>query len=211
MKALLTVVTFLLWAGVSMSQTPTGMRVSSGDRVPYNSGNSTKELIGGEHAPLIFSDTDTLLSADTSTTHWMHIGWNTNAKSWSNKIVQAFNPEVFTFVIGLRDESDDNDATDDSVGVSDIRFETSLDTTGDPIWNADSTNLFVADGNYTHAQYGIWMFEDIVGVDSGAAIVQREQAYPLRVLSGAWIRFIFTARDDMVDTTFVDWSLICEH
>jgi len=167
--------------------------------------NYPARLLLGEHSQIIYSSLDTVASnTDSVVTSWMQIGWASTGVTDSNRVYTQYNPETFTLLLNINVT-----ATDDSAGLGSARFETAVDTTDDPIWNADSTNLFVADGNYTHAQYGIWMFEDITA-DSGSAEEERTYAYPLRVLHGGWIRIIFFGGVDG-DSAIYDWSLICEH
>lgn len=70
-------------------------------------------------------------------------------------------------------------------------------------WNADSSNYFIKDGNFTHSQYGTWRFEDFN--DSA-----RVWSFPLRVLQGGFMRVIF-ASPQTLDTTTINWSLKCEN
>jgi len=63
--------------------------------------------------------------------------------------------------------------------------------------NADSSNIFIESGNYSHAQYGNWRYE----VESRTAITV---VYRLRVFAGAYIRLYF-ADDTVADVTTVTW------
>ena len=115
-----------------------------------------------------------------------------------------FNPEFFVLQCDYNRYN-----VGDTVGVESIRFETAIDTTGKQAWNADSTNLFVADGNYNHPFYGMWMFEEVIG-ETAAVVDTLSYRYPLRILAGAWVRLVFTAPSDVDDTLIVNWSLISE-
>lgn len=208
---------------------------ASTDKLPGVS-MSYKEAIRGEHLPIIFTGTDTIPGAGaSSTTDWMPIGWSpsigSNQGNINNQILSTYNPEVFTLVMTLRPTGDSSGTfsiTNDSVGVAAIRFETAFDTAQtdiyDPratkvtanstvgiVWNADSTNLFVADGNYDLDFYGTWLFEDVPKDSVSTAGSQRSRAYPLRILHGAYVRFVYTAVGDSPDTVAVDWTFITEH
>ena len=65
--------------------------------------------------------------------------------------------------------------------------------------NADSSNVFIDDGTYSHDQYGTWRYEDYGRTDI-------KHIFRLRVFSGAYIRFYF-ACDNVADTSTVTWEL----
>ena len=99
--------------------------------------NSSQEYAGGKCTPLVFSGTDTCAASNgTSTTRWLHLGWNEFATGSadgirSNVNVQRFNPEVFTLIVEL--DTSAGDAANDSVGLGQALFETTFDTTGNDL------------------------------------------------------------------------------
>jgi len=202
---------YVLIAMLLLATVVLGMPIGKdNDETQAGSKNSTMQsYLGGEHSPLKFSGIDTVLRTSSSTTNWLQIGWVDMLadNDENNVIAQRYNPEVFTLIIEL----DTLWAAGDSVGLGAIRFEMALDTTDNAIWNADSSNLFVADGNYTHAQYGTWRFEDLTSEVFTSNYPP--YSYPLRVLHGGFIRFVFTG---YTKTTFdqdvrINWTLICEN
>lgn len=182
----------------------------------YKSVNASV-LLGGEHTPLIYSGTVYLprASAAEQTTSWLQIGYstdalkNTDALMKSSRQVFEVNPEKFTLSIRLA--SYPVHADHDSVSLMACRFELADSTSAViPFWNGDSTNLFMANGNYNHSFYGYWMFEE-PGLNSAAILGTREWIYPLRVLRGGYIRFVFTGSAGIDDSTAVSWTLWCEN
>lgn len=93
--------------------------------------------------------------------------------------------------------------TSDSVGDgtgSDVAAVTYFNT--GVIEMADSSNIFIADGNYSHAQYGNWRYED-----SGRTDIS--QAYAIRVFAAAYMRLYLAST--VADTTTVTGKLRTEH
>ena len=170
-------------------------------------------LVGGEHTPLIYEGTVALAAGHgaSGTSYWMQIGW-TPYSITANPAYEA-NPENFTLLLKLTTVASDTD----TVGLGLARFETAFDTSdANPIrsiWNADSTNLFIADGNYNHSLYGQWMFEDYAKArQSVSGIGTRWCSFPLRVFNGAYIRFVFTKPSGgVVQANTVNFILVCEN
>jgi len=204
-----TILVMVLVASIAFAEKPIGM--STNDRVAPTAEYSTKEAIGGEHMPLIYSGTATLNGASsTATTIWMHTGWTNpagvSANARSGIIAANFDPTTFTLLIEL-----DVALSGDSVGLGTARFETAIDTTAPKVWNADESNKFLQDGNADSSYYGQWLFEEIAYDADSTASDTLTYAYPLRVLHPGWIRLVFGAGTDPLDTVTVNWSLICKN
>ena len=203
--------TIVLLFGLFMLLTAqTGMQDSV---QPKTKSSSVQEYKGGEHAPLIFTSTDTLPKGGTIThTHWMQYGWSPTGSDGSNEIVQQFNPEIFTFII-TKMLSIPAHADNDSVGIGYAYYETSYDTTADAIWNGDTSNVFIDSDYFTHPLYGQykWLPFKRVATDT------TDFAYKIAVWNGAFIRFWFKGWNNtdngsvLDDTTAFDWKLICEN
>jgi hypothetical protein len=162
-----------------------------------------KEGIGGEHAPLVWTGSDTISSSanfGAYTTSWMQIGSDYMETNLNNRVESIFNPENFTVSI-LKKHAFATAA--DSCYLSSARFEIA-DSSGAviPFWNSDSSNLFIGTGNYTRSDYGSWTFLP-------DTITTRRYVYPLRVFQGAYIRFVFESSAE--DCTIVNWTLKCEN
>lgn len=213
MKALLIV---LLCAGISFGQTSGIIGQSSTDRAPDVGSVGTQEALAGQLAPVIFTQTVYLpkASAVTQSTYWKQIGWTPSHTSaianTSNKAIVRYNPDFLTATIALAPY---NAGLGYAAGDSGIlvagRFEVTYDTTAAPEWNADSSNLFIANGNYNRADYGVWTFEDIP-VTLGTDLDDKKWSYPLRIIKGAFVRFIFTGAATMDDSTAVTVTLTAE-
>ncbi|NQU05886.1 MAG: hypothetical protein HQ568_07320 [Calditrichaeota bacterium] len=159
---------------------------------------SSGRLIAGEHYPLIYTG-DGLIKGSTNTlsTAWMQVGFAADADEDANRNVGIFNPEVFTVGVKLSCYG-----SGDSAGISAAHFECAYDIDLQPFWNADSSNNFIELDCYSHEQYGVWRFE---AIDDTA----RQWLFPIRMLIGGYIRLVFET--DVVDTSQVNWCLICEH
>jgi hypothetical protein len=68
---------------------------------------------------------------------------------------------------------------------------------------ADSSNIFIASGNYSHTQYGNWRYEVQRRVDQ---TVQ----YAIRAFGAAYCRFYFNS-SSIADTSTVTWDFRAEH
>lgn len=180
-----------------------------------------KEGIGGEHAPLVWTGTEYLAKNDATeqVTDWIKIGSSFYDTNLENRVTTIFNPQFFTLEINLAVHGGAAAGADgliygagDSSTLAAARFEIADSSAAViPFWNADSSNLFIADGNYTHSQYGTWRFEDIPKTLATTAD-DKGWLYPIRVLRGSYIRFVFTGRaDGGDDTTLVKWKLVGEN
>jgi len=175
---------------------------------PYRQGN-TGYLLGGEHTCIIYSDSGYCCSAvgahNPYTTDWMQISVdNTLADSGvgkGNQLIQDANPQYFTLSV-LKALY----GAGDSALITSARFELADSSSAKwPMWNSDSSNLFIASGNYSRPDYGIWTAEP----STTAALVTRWTKYPLRVFDGMYIRFTFTTTTS--DTCTIKWRFKCEH
>jgi hypothetical protein len=97
--------------------------------------------------------------------------------------------------------------TSDSVGDgvhgvgSDVQVVTYTNT--GVIELADSSNIFIDAGVYSHAQYGTWRF-----LPNITASIGRE--YSVRAFGSAYCRLLFGCSDE-ADTTTVKWEFRTEH
>ena len=177
------------------------------DRLPGVDGKSP--YISGEHLPVIASGSVIMPpNGGDIATIWHQTGWSFQADSTkvgqqSNRNISYYNPQVFTLLVDLQ-------AVNDSIGLLQAWFMTAIDTNDSPIWNPDTTNLFVYDGAYNNSNYGSWVFEDIPRTIGTTDTIIR--AYPIRVFHGGWIRFYFdNILTAMGDSVQVDYWLIGEH
>ena len=183
-------------------------------RTEYSGRNSlsTQAVLGSEHAPLIYSGSGTYsgTALGAYTTDWMQIGFSPAVTDTGNKRIVEHNGEYFTLYINLtRSYSGTYRGSNDSLSLKTARFEiadSSNATVG--FWNPDSSNLFIADGNYNRTDYGIWTFEDFLQDTSTTST--RRYVYPLKVFAGSHIRFVFgtTGVDDTIGVT---WKLKLEN
>ena len=155
-------------------------------------------LIAGEHFPVIY-DADGKIqgAADSYTTSWYQVGYSPSADLADNHNIGIYNPEVFTVGVKLSCYG-----AGDSARVSQAHIECALDTTSQPFWNGDSSNMFIDNGCYSHDQYGSWRFEAL-------SDTSRRWLYPIRVVVGGYLRLVFES--DIEDTCNVEWVMICEH
>ncbi len=159
---------------------------------------SAGDFLAGEHYPIIYTGQDEIRgSAHPCTTAWRQVGFSASAGAEANRNIGLFNPEVFT--VGLKLGCS---GAGDSARISAARFESAYDTTTKAFWNGDSSNIFIEDGCYHHADYGVWKFETLDDTS-------RWWLYPIRAVVGGYVRLILES--DIADTCTVDWSLICEH
>ena len=203
MRNLLLILLVLVSFTAAQGQDVTGQ--TTGDYVPSI---PKQEYVGGEHTPLFFTsafgNTDTLDGNSGSlTTRWMQIGMvnaDNIANRPSNKDVQKLNPEVFGLSVILT-------STGDSVCIATARFEYAWDTTATPVWNADSTNVFIESGAYSHSMYGQGKYERIIGPTPSIGY-----DFILRIQRGGYIRFVFTTGTTLgtdaihPDDTTIDWT-----
>ena len=168
--------------------------------------SSEQEYIGGEHSPLIFTQTLTLPTGTGAWTRWFQTGWSPNGAASSNANIQMFNPELFT--VTLKDFAIVSaTAGNDSVGVGYGRIECAYDTTDDDVWNADSSNIFIDNAAYSHALYGTWKFLPFKRVATNTT----DFAYPVRIFRGGFARVYLEGRNDMVDSCNVVVELTGEN
>lgn len=195
----------------------TGQR--SADRIPGVAGSDAGVATVAEHYPLFYTGTDTVFARrGPVATRWMQFGWWLNANIQSNGLVGKFGPQIFDLVVDL-----DRYGDGDSVGLSKARFEVAYDTAGTTgqywgsvgeIQNGDSSNICLKYGNYSELQYGDWRFEPIRPVGDSCWTDTTAFIYALRVLGGAYIRFIWendttitAANGGVVDTVLANWFL----
>lgn len=214
MKALL--VSLLLSSGV-FAQTSGIIGQASTDRVPNTGAVSIQDATAGQLGPVIFTQTVYLVKDDATeqSTYWKQIGWSpshtTAAANNSNKAIMPYNPDKLTATIALAPyNAGAGYGPGDSALLAAARFEITYDTTSAVEWNADSSNLFIADGNYNRADYGVWTYENIPKT-LGTDVDDKKWNCALKVLKGAFIRFVFTgAADDGDDSTAVTLTLSAE-
>lgn len=201
MKTLLIV---LLCAGVSFGQTSGIIGQSSTDRAPDVGSVSIQDAETGQLAPLIYTGSITCAGNVQDTTAWLHIGWSpshtTNAANASNRAIMRYNPHEFTLSVVISSNGD-------SVDLAEAWFEYAYDTTATAAWNADSSNIFVNDGNINRADYGVWTFENIVGLET--TYDDNAWVYPLRILRGGFIRLYFRNDVSGNNVTYA-WTLTAE-
>jgi len=210
-KLLNSILILLVFVSAGLCQDVTGQATT--DIVVNTKNSSVQEGLIGEHSPLVFNGTLTLNGTSASdTTVWMQIGWSINGSDKSNKFAQRYNPEAFTFIIDLDTlATSAGDVNNDSVGLGVAYFETAYDTTSDPIWNPDSSNFFVLDGNASRTWADVYVFEDLA-MDADSSVTDtKDWAYPLRVLNGSFIRFILVNRSDTVDSLTVPYTFWTEN
>ena len=169
-------------------------------------------LIGGEHAPAIWTGSDTLVAGGTlNPTRWMQIGYSPYATDPYNRTIGQLNPEYFTFIISTMTPYPTH-ADNDSVGVGLAWFETAYDTTADRIWNGDSTNFFIDDGTY-NPEDDQWRGNPFKRV----ATDTMDYAYPMKVLTGGYLRIWLKGWNNtdngsiLADDCIVEWKLVGEN
>lgn len=154
-------------------------------------------LLSGEHTPVIYSGSGEVSSSAACSTQWLQIGYSPETSNIENSAIGRFDPRRFT--IGVRLSLT---AGADSALITSARFELAYDTTSSVYWISDSSNVFISTNSYSRQDYGIWTFYPQSGTSQG-------KLYPLRVLQGGFIRFIFeTTTSDAVE---IDWILTGEH
>jgi len=206
MKQLITIMVVLLftlnaWAVITPEFYPTYYLEDAG------------RALGGEHTTLKWSGVEYLPKNVVSeqTTDWIQYGYSPNATMAAGNVEFHANPEVFTLTVWL-DSYPTNDPGDSTI-LSTIRFEYADSLTAVvPFWNADSSNLVVADGYYSHSQYGTWRYEDIPKT-LGTTVDDKRWVYTLRVTRpGGCIRLVFGCTvDTMDDSTRVRYELSGEN
>lgn len=174
------------------------------DRQPAVNAISLQEAEAGQLAPLIYTGTITCAGNVQDTTRWLHIGWTpshtTQGAVNSNAAILRFNPDKFTLSVVISSDGD-------SIDLAEAWFTYTYDTTALEGWNGDSSNVFVNDGNSNRADYGIWTFENLVGLET--TFDDFAFVYPLRVLRGAFIRIYF--RNDVSgNNVSYAWTLTVE-
>ncbi len=154
-------------------------------------------LLSGEHTPVIYTGSGEASSSAGYTTQWLQIGYSPSATTKNNNNIGRFNPEQFTLGMTLTLGSGA-----DSSMVSTARFELAYDTTVAAFWVGDSSNTFIGPTSSSRLDYGVWTFNKVLDTAHG-------RLYPLRVLQGGYIRFVFetTTSDEVV----IDWTLTGEH
>ncbi len=170
---------------------------------------SAGRALGGEHATLIWEGTVYLpktSSADVYT-DWIQYGWSPDDTLEDGSMAFHANPEVFALDI-LLDSYPTNNSLQDSAILVSARFEYADSSSATiPYWNADSTNLFIADGNYNHAKYGDWMYEDIPKT-AGGTVDDKGWTFNLRVTRpGGCLRLVFAGVNTMDDSTRIRYRL----
>ncbi len=146
--------------------------------------------------PKIMTGVDTVKGTSGGyTTSWLQVGYSPNASDGDNHNIRQYNPESFTLALLL------TSVQGDTAQLSDAYFEQIYDTTATEFWNADSSNVFIDSGTFTHYQYGNWRFEPLEDTN-------RYYLYPLRLFVGGYVRMVFATTVD--DTFEVEWKLICE-
>jgi len=155
-------------------------------------------ILAGEHTPVIYTGAGQIsASKGALTTSWLQIGYSPSAYDAANSVIGRYNPEKFTLALKLACFN-----VGDSAQVSQARFEQAYDTSLAAHWNADSSNIFIKSGNFNLGDYGVWRFEIL-------SDTTRRWLYPLKVLQGGYIRFIFEST--AADTTSLVWTLTGEH
>ncbi len=166
-------------------------------QIPVLPLGSIDQMSAAERAPLVFSGECDISGTAYSSTKWIQIGYSSEATESANRNISLFNPEFFSLVLKLS-----TTGSGDSSKISSGWFESAIDTTESPQWNADSSNFFISANATDHTQYGYWRFESLQS--TGNAYI-----YPLRALIGGFIRFNF--QSDIADTSHLEWKLVCEH
>jgi len=156
------------------------------------------QMLSGEHTPVLYSGSGTIKGSGNSlTTSWLQIGYSPNASEAANANIGRYNPEKFALALKIACYN-----VGDSARVTTARFEQAYDTTLTAFWNADSSNRFIKSGNFNLGDYGVWRFEVL-------SDTSRRWLYPLRVLQGGYIRFLFETTT--ADTASLVWTLTGEH
>jgi len=201
MKRLLIVLVLLLAVSISWSATPTFYS-------NYWKVVNAARLLAGGNTPITWSGTVYLpkCSVAEQNTEWILYGYNSDATMTDGSPEFYMNPDVFTLTLWL-DSYPTNVAGDSAILVA-ARFEYADSTNAViPFWNADSSNLFLQNGNFTHPQYGDWRYEDIPRT-LGTTVDDKRWVYKLGVTRpGGCIRIVFTGAVTMDDTTRVRWEL----
>jgi len=155
-------------------------------------------LLSGEHTPVIWSGAGVINGAGNNyTTTWQQIGSSPFSSAVLNNNIAVYDPEKFTLTLKLSCYG-----AGDSARISQAIFSMAFDTTAAAAWTADSTNVFIKSGNYNHPLYGQGLYEVL-------ADTARRWDYPLRVVRGGFIRFIFSTTTS--DSVNVSWTLWGEH
>ncbi len=174
--------------------------------------NNSGRYLGGEHTPLIWTGTVYLPKASVveQTTAWIQYGYSPDATMAGGNVEFYANPEIFTLTLWL-DSYPTNAAGDSAILVA-ARFEYADSINAViPFWDADSINLFLQDGRFTHPLYNAWVYEDIPRT-LGTTVDNKRWVYMLRVTRpGGCMRLVFTGAVSMDDSTRVRWELRGEH
>jgi|GEM_PF-1181609 len=164
-------------------------------QLPNRSGG---DYLTGKHFPLIYTGEGLIKgSSNHFNTPWCQVGFSPSAVDSDNRNVGLFNQEVFTVSLKLGCYG-----SGDSAHVSTAFFKCAYDTTMQPLWNADTSNVFIGDGNFSHDQYGFWRFESLEDTS-------KVWFYSIKVLTGRYVCLVLEC--DHADTCQIDWKLICEH
>ncbi len=174
---------------------------SSSDRLPGIAGYSAADALNGQLGPVLYTGIDSVGSSGAShTTRWLQIGWVMRpVNQRSNQAITRFNPDQFTVTVQLDTITG---GAGDSLNLATARFECVWDTSANGAWNPDSSNCFIAKGNYNRNDYGSWTFEHLL--NARATLRVRPFSYPIRVLRGGFIRFVWAGNND---STKVTWTL----
>lgn len=136
------------------------------------------------------------ISADT--TEWFQISPLPKRSASSNSLIYDVNPKVFTLYLELRKYG-----SGDSISLGNCRFEYQVNSDSSwGFWNGDSSNQFISVNATSSPLYSLWVFQS---PKTSANLVSI--AIPLRVVSGGYLRLLFTKNTSVQDTTRVIWRL----
>lgn len=158
---------------------------------------NTVSVLAGGHLSVMYSGTIAFTApGQTQTSPWLVIGYAPNLSDDNLRRIGSFGPSAFTLCVVAT-------SSGDSVGIKEIYFEWSLDTTQIAHINGDSSNWVVSAGAQNSIWYGIWQFSPIRRPTPTVGFV-----YPVRVLAPGYIRFKFTSSPDVSDLTSIQWKLV---
>lgn len=136
------------------------------------------------------------ISSDTS--GWFQISPVPKRPAGDNSLLYDINPKVFTLYLDLRKYG-----SGDSIALGNCRFEYQVSPDSSwGFWNGDSSNQFLSVNASNSTLYSLWVFQS---PKTNANLVSL--VVPLRVVSGGYLRFIFTKNPTVQDTTRVNWKL----
>lgn len=191
-------IAILLIAGIALGEGNVRPNIS-------NMGNPSLFPVG-EHYPMIYTGTDTLLKNvnTVSTTRWMQVGYShedttSNAEVLAYRNVGLYNPKYFGIDLVLTSDGD-------SVVVDTAYFEYAWDTTATPVWNAGNSNFFLCTGAYDSTLYDVYMWEPIREVTPSVGY-----HYMLAIRRGGYVRFVFRHHLDIDDDTIINWTFWCKN